>query len=263
MYTVLAVGMLHLNRYSPNKERSLAETFFWKNAINLYQRELSSKVTRENVDALLSSCMFMGVATVCPENFQIADSWVLTNRPEGMNWLCLQSGIRCILELSKPLIPYSIWASVFEKINKDEGGMFELEGIQGREGLDSDMADLCGFDEFTTEDNNVYYAPARYLSALMLLEHNGKNAWMCTSFMGRLECSFLDLARIRDPVALILLSNWMGLMCLLAQWQPWVEGRIRKECIAICMFLEHSSDPRILRLLQFPALSCGYELMAS
>lgn len=263
MYTILAVGMLHFNRVSPDQERSLAESYFWQKAINLYQKELTSNVTQENVDALLSSCMFMGVATVCPENFKTEDSWVLTNKPQGMNWLCLQSGLRCILALSKPFIPNSIWASAFAEIGQEEGDMFELEGIQGREGLDPDLADLCGIDDYTTENNNVYYAPALYLKSMMLLEHTPRKAWQCATFMGRLECGFLDLARVRDPAALILLSNWMGLMCLLSQWQPWVEGRIRKECVAICMFLEHSSDPRVLRLLQFPALSCGYELMAS
>ncbi|KAJ5223612.1 hypothetical protein N7468_008154 [Penicillium chermesinum] len=177
MYTVLAVGMLHLNRFNPSKERSLAETYFWQKAINLYQRELSSNVTQENVDALLSSCMFMGVATVCPENFKTEESWVLTNRPEAMNWLCLQSGLQCILALSKPYISNSIWASAFEEVSQDEGGIFDLGGIQGREGIDPDIAAFCCFDDETTKDNNVYYTPARYLTSLMLLERNKRNAW--------------------------------------------------------------------------------------
>ena len=83
-----------------------------------------------------------------------------------------------------------------------------------------------------------------------------------TTFMGRLECDFLALCRKRDVRALIILVQWMGLMCAVAEWQPWIEGRIRAECIAICMFLEHSTDPMILRLLKFPAEACGYRLTA-
>jgi hypothetical protein len=35
---------------------------------------------------------------------------------------------------------------------------------------------------------------------------------------------------------------------------------VRSECVAICMFLEASPDPRILELLEFPAEACGYAM---
>ena len=259
MYTILGVAMLHMNRVSPTKERSIAESFFWQRAIQLYQAELSSKVHPANVDALLSSCMLMGVMTICPEHFHPTESWVLTNRPEAMNWLALQSGLQCILNLAKPFIPGSIWGNAFAYLNKEERQIFESVE-QGREGLDSDLADLCGIDELSTEKTNVYYSPLRILAPLFELEKTLPNAGHCASFMGRLECDFLSLLRQRDPPALVIMAQWMGLMCSLADLQPWVEGRIRGECIAICMFLEHSLDPRILRLLQFPAKECGYQL---
>lgn len=259
MYTILGVGILHINRLSPNKERSIAETYFWQRALKLYQAALSSKVHRDNVDALLSSCMLMGVTTICPEHFQPTDSWVLTNRPEGLNWLALQSGIRCIIELAAPYIPDSIWATAFAAVNKEERQIFD-QVEQGREGLDQDLADLCGIDDFTTEKTNIYYSPLRILTPLMELERSLPNAGHCASFMGRLECDFLSLLRQRDPPALLILAQWMGLMCSLVEYQPWIEARIRGECIAICMFLEHSADPRVLRLLRFPSEECGYEL---
>ncbi|KAJ5128306.1 C6 transcription factor [Penicillium atrosanguineum] len=259
MYTILGVAMLHMNRVSPNKERSIAESFFWQRAIELYQAELSSKIHQANVDAILSSCMLMGAMTICPEHFDPTESWVLTNRPEAMNWLALQSGIQCILNLAGPFIPGSIWANAFAYLNKEERQIFE--GIeQGREGLDSDLADLCGIDEFTTDKTNIYYSPLRILTPLFELEKTVPNAGHCASFMGRLDCDFLSLLRQRDSPALVILAQWMGLMCSLAELQPWIEGRIRGECIAICMFLEHSPDPRILQLLKFPAKECGYQL---
>jgi hypothetical protein len=261
MYTILGVGMLHMNRFSPKKERSVAEAYFWQRAIQLYQAELSSQVHQANVDALLSSCMLMGVTSICPEHFEPTESWVLTNRPEGMNWLALQSGLRCILKLAAPYIPGSIWATAFAHANKEERQIFDGPA-RGREGLDPDLADLCGIDDSATEKTNIYYSPLRILTPLLGLEKTGPNAGHCASFMGRLECDFLSLLRKRDPPALIILAQWMGLMCSLAEIQPWIEGRIRGECIAICMFLEHSADPRILRLLQFPAAECGYELQS-
>lgn len=109
MYTILGVGMLHYNRYSPNKERSVAESYLWQHAITLYQKALTSKIRPENVDALLSTCMLMGIMTICPEKFEPTDSWVLTNRPEAMNWLALQSGLKTILTLASPYLSISIW----------------------------------------------------------------------------------------------------------------------------------------------------------
>ncbi|KAF4240585.1 hypothetical protein CNMCM6457_007163 [Aspergillus fumigatiaffinis] len=261
MYTILGVGSLHLSRIRPqNQTWRLAEIYFWQQAIKAYQAALSSKVCPQNVDALLSTCMFMGITSVCPDRFEPTDSWVLTNAPGAMNWLCLQSGIRTIIELAGPYIQSSIWASAFQQTHKEEVQLYEEGVTQGREGLDPDLADLCGVDDSTTASMNPYYEPLRLLAATSHLEKNLKNAAQCASFMGRLQNEFLALLRERDPPALLILAQWMGLMCTLSEWQPWVEGRIRGECKAICMYLEHSADPRIQRLLLFPASACGYHL---
>jgi hypothetical protein len=204
--------------------------------------------------------MFMGITSVCPDRFEPTDSWVLTNAPGAMNWLCLQSGIRIIIELAGPYIQSSIWASAFQQTHKEEVQLYEEGVTQGREGLDPDLADLCGVDDSTTASMNPYYEPLRMLTVISHLEKNLKNAAQCASFMGRLENNFLALLRERDPPALLILAQWMGLICTLSEWQPWIEGRIRGECKAICMYLEHSADPRIQRLLLFPASACGYHL---
>jgi hypothetical protein len=259
MYTILAVGTLHLNRISPdNKMRQYAETYFWQRAIKLYQAALSSNVTRQNVDHLISTCMFMGIGTLCPEDIKPTDSWVLSDRPGAMNWLCLQSGLKCIIDLAGPYLDTSIWGSAFQQTHKEEVQLYDQGVQQGREGLNPDLADLCGVDEFTTAETNPYYKPLRVLASIFGLERNFENSAQCATFMGRLENDFVALLRIRDPPALLILAQWMGLMCTLSHWQPWIEGRARAECIAICMYLEHSTDFRVLRLLQSSASACGY-----
>ncbi|KAL4889098.1 hypothetical protein BDV59DRAFT_121934 [Aspergillus ambiguus] len=261
MYTILGVGLLHLNRVSPGSHlRRLAEAHFWQQAISLYQKALNTNVSQDNIDAILSACIFMGITSLCPENFSPTDSWVLTNKPGAMNWLCLQCGLRCILGIARPYVASSIWAIPFADTAREEFDMFDCGSRTGRDGLDPDMADLCGVDDFTTEATNPYYAPLTYISELSKLEKNATNASICTSFMGRLDHDFLALLRERDVPALIILSHWMGMMCSMSQWQPWVEGRIRAECIAICIYLENTTDLRIQRLLEFPAESCGYNL---
>ncbi|RHZ51854.1 hypothetical protein CDV55_101552 [Aspergillus turcosus] len=264
MYTILGAGSLHLSRIRPqNQILRRAEAYFWQQAIHTYQTALSSKVSPGSVDALLSTCMFMGLSSLCPDSFEPTDSWVLTNAPGAMNWLCLQSGLRVIIELAGPYIQSSIWASAFQQTHQEEVQLYE-EGVpQGRDGLDPDLADLCGIDDSTTELTSPYYKPLKMLAVIFPLEKNMKNASQCATFMGRLENSFLALLRERDPPALLILAQWMGLMCTLSEWQRWVEGRIRGECKAICMYLEHSTDPRIQRLLRFPASACGYHLAYS
>lgn len=264
MYTILGAGSLHLSRIRPqNQILRRAEAYFWQQAIHTYQAALSSKVSPQSVDALLSTCMFMGLLSLCPDRFEPTDSWVLTNAPGAMNWLCLQSGLRVIIELAGLYIQSSIWASAFQQTHQEEVQLYEERVSPGRDGLDPDLADLCGIDDSTTELTSPYYKPLRMLAAIFPLEKNMKNASQCATFMGRLENSFLALLRERDPPALLILAQWMGLMCTLSEWQRWVEGRIRGECKAICMYLEHSTDPRIQRLLRFPASACGYHLAYS
>ncbi|KAI9042502.1 Zn(II)2Cys6 transcription factor domain-containing protein [Aspergillus affinis] len=260
LYTILGVGMLHLNRASRSRDagQRCAEAHFWQQAIRLYQDALLPGVNQKNFDALISTCMFMGVVSICPENFEPTDSWVLTNNPADMNWLCLQSGLRCLLEPAARYLPGSIWETAFKGYEEVECQLFNYDDQVGRQGLDPLFADFCGIDDLSTAMTSPYYTPLRQITTLIQLDKNMPNAARCTTFMGRLEFEFLDLLRSRDPPALIILAHWMGLMCLLTEWQPWVEGRLRKECAAICMYLERSSDPRIPPLLEFPALACGY-----
>ncbi|EAW11062.1 Zn(II)2Cys6 transcription factor [Aspergillus clavatus NRRL 1] len=262
MYTILGVGSLHLSRMRPQTQvYRLAEAYFWQQAIKAYQEALLGRVTAQNVDALISTCMFMGITSICPDHFQPTDSWVLSGNPGAMNWLSLQSGLRCILKLAGPYIPSSIWASAFQQTHREEVQLYDEAILQGREGLDPDLADLCQVDDSTTALTNPYYEPLRLLAAIFTLDRNPKNAAQCATFMGRLENKFLALLRARDVPALLILAHWMGLMCTLAEWQPWIEARIRGECTAICIYLEYSTDPRVLRLLQFPASACGYPLV--
>ncbi|KAI9924244.1 hypothetical protein ASPWEDRAFT_174111 [Aspergillus wentii DTO 134E9] len=259
LHTIIGAGLLHINRKSPpTPTRRVAEAYFWQQAIQRYQKALQGKVSQDNVDALLSTCMLMSVNSLCPEKFSPSDSWVLSPKPGAMNWLCLQSGLRCILELADPYIPGSIWYNAFKESQKIEGAIHDDR--VGRADLDPILADLCDIDDSTTSDSNPYHSPVQMVSIMMGLERNAINSGVFTTFVGRLEHDYLDLLRERDERALILLAYWMGLMCSVSQWQPWIEGRIRGECVAICMFLEGSLDPRILGLLHFPATACGYTL---
>ncbi|KAL3470284.1 hypothetical protein BJX99DRAFT_264342 [Aspergillus californicus] len=261
LYTILGCGILHMNRMSPGIEsRELAEAYFWQQAQGLYSQALNCNVSEKNVDALLSACMLMGVTSIIPPKFEIQDSWIFTGRSSDLNWLAIQGGLNTILQVADKYIAGSIWGTAFGQSTKIETILFKYEVKQGREGLHPALADLCEINESTTEETSPYYFPLKILSPLLELEANAENASHCTTWMGRINAAFVNLCRQKDTKALVILAYWMGLMCSLSQWQPWVEGRVRRECIAVCIYLESIADPVIYPFLKFPASAAGYTL---
>lgn len=128
----------------------------------------------------------------------------------------------------------------------------------GRVGLDLDLADICGITDDTTVDSSPLLWPLRMLMGLLSLERSPDSLQRYNTWMGRIENPFYECLCRKETPALILLAWWLGLMCSVEEW--WVETRVRSECTAICMFLEDSSDPLVLKMLEFPASCCGYLL---
>ncbi|KAL4930245.1 Zn(II)2Cys6 transcription factor domain-containing protein [Aspergillus undulatus] len=262
MYTILGCGILHMNRMSPlNEPREVAEAYFWQRALRLYSRALQTRVDEKNVSALISACMLMGITSLIPQKFSIQDSWVFTSRPSDLNWLAIQGGLATILKVAGKYVPGSIWGVPFAHNHVDESKMFRYEITKGREGLHQGLCDLCGITEDTDDESSPYWYPIKLLTPYLELEPNMQNAALCATWMGRIDPVFVNLCRDRDPRALVILSWWMGLMCSLSEWQPWVEGRVRQECIAVCIYLESMADPVILPFLEYPAAAAGYTLM--
>ncbi|KAL4762862.1 Zn(II)2Cys6 transcription factor domain-containing protein [Aspergillus foveolatus] len=263
MYTLLGCGVLHMNRVSPgNESRELGEAYFWQRAVQLYSAALQHPINQHNVSGLISASILIGVTSLAPLKFEIQDSWVFTGRGSDLNWLAIQGGLACILKHAGQYVPGSIWGVPFSHSHEIESQLFRYEITKGREGLHPDLADLCGITDETDDQTSLYWFPIKLLSPFLELEVNAQIASQCTTWMGRLEPPFVNLCRERDPRALVILAYWMGLMCSMSQWVPWVEGRIRKECIAVCIYLESLGDPVIRPFLEFPAAAAGYTLIS-
>lgn len=110
----------------------------------------------------------------------------------------------------------------------------------------------------STVQNNPYLAPLRLLSPLCQTKCTIENLTSYFIFSSRFPDEFEALLRGKDPRALLLLAFWYGLIGVHDGW--WTVKRAKIECTAICMLLEKDPDPRIRRLLSFPAHACGYEL---
>ncbi|KAL2863788.1 Zn(II)2Cys6 transcription factor domain-containing protein [Aspergillus lucknowensis] len=260
MHSIIAVAISRLRQTVPDTETSmtkytLLEAHHWQRAIRQYSAELQSPITRENMDPLFSACLLMTVNSFGLETYNPRQSFVFSAQPaESLNWLFVQSGLRHLLGRAAQWSRKSIWWEMFMDSRHKS---FEDQRT-GREGLHPDLADLCGITEFSTFQNNPYLWPLRMLTPLLKLEPSAKTFPQITTFMGRLFPDYYERLIMKDPPALILLSWWLALMLSVDLW--WVNVRARSECVAICMYLEDSDDPLILRLLEYPAQVSGYLL---
>ena len=96
------------------------------------------------------------------------------------------------------------------------------------------------------------------LSSMLKLDLTREYPLKLTSFIPRLSSEFTSLLLQKDPKALVILCYWFAKMRELKLW--WIPLRASLECTAICMYLENSNHPRIVRLLEYPAECCGYLL---
>ncbi|KAJ5842712.1 Aflatoxin biosynthesis regulatory protein [Penicillium rubens] len=257
MHAIIASATTHLCALVPdNRDYRLAEAYHWQQTINQYSTEVSTNITRENMDKLYSVCLMISMHSFIQETFNPHASFVFTTDPTALTWLRLQGGLRYLLARTHRWLPQSMWWTIFME-SRDPSMDFE-DKRPGRVGLDPDLADLCGITEDSTVEGNVFLWPLRMLMGLLPFERGPGSFRVYNTWMGRLEGPFYECLLRKEPAALVLLAWWLGLMCYVEQW--WVETRVRSECTAICMFLEDSCDPLVLRLLEFPALCCGYLL---
>ncbi|KAF7590470.1 hypothetical protein BBP40_002815 [Aspergillus hancockii] len=257
MHTIIGAATSHLRRiYPEDSSYTMVEAYHWQKAIKQYSHEISTAVGPHNMDSLYSACLMMTIHSFGLEIYNPRSSFVFSDDPEALNWLMLQSGLRHLLELTIPWVTQSIWWDVFKQSR--EGNPLYDDHRPGRIDLHPGLADICGIDDMTTEETNPYHWPLRMLTPLLTLERSIKTFTHYTNFMGRLLPDFYGKLLQKDPPALIILSWWLSLVLSVDVW--WMETRAKSECVAICMYLEESDEPRILKLLEFPAQTCGYLL---
>lgn len=258
MHAVLGAALTtgrFINR--DKQQRQISEGYHWQQAIRLYQQDLVSPIGPHNMDQLLSTCILLSIVSFSEHEYNPRDSWLFSTDNQSLNWLLVQSGLRYLIYATIPWLKDSIWRKPFAESDADNKHAFD-DHRPGPEGLHPELAQLCDIYETTTEDDNAYHWPLRLLTPLMKLETNRHNFTNLCGFMGRMEPSYLELLKKRDERAVLLFGYWLAKVC--EDSACYAYPRWHSECLAICMFLEHSHDPRILRLLRFPAERCGYVL---
>jgi hypothetical protein len=233
--------------------------YHWHRAITLFQKEINQPIGLHNMDAILSTCMLLAILAFTCDDQSLAGSWIFSPTQSTTNWLYVQSGLSGILSKCAAHIDQSIWIPVLNDAD-DHKGTFSNKS-PGAEGLPDAFVDLCEIDAWSNGENNPYHLPLRTLSALLNIQPSVANYCKLVTFIGRISGRYRDLVQQKDARALLILSYRFGLMCGVDQW--WIQTRVRTESMAICMFLEHHHDSRIVKLLEFPAQACGYSLRSS
>ncbi|KAE8406436.1 hypothetical protein BDV37DRAFT_281025 [Aspergillus pseudonomiae] len=256
LYSIMAVASTHWACALPSDPtHTLIATRFRHKATRVYREQLQLPIDRDNMDTLITSCILIAMFSFSAETTTPLDSWIFSDDPANMNWLSVQGGLRCLLEITKPWMKESIWNEPFQESSNYE---YADDHRMGREDLDPDLADLCDITETTTEETNPFHWPLRMLCPLLRIPRHKCGASRITNFMGRLLPDFVHLLAAKEPRALLILSYWLALMCIsVDEW--WVGPRVTLECQAICMYLEACGDRRIVELLEFPARACGYK----
>lgn len=257
MHAILGVATTSVSGACNTNGRSYktAEAYHWQHAIRGYQEALMAPVGKKNMDQLMSTCILVGILSFSDQYYDPYESWVFSSNPRDLNWLLVQGGLKYLLQFTWPFLRESIWQEVFSE--SDDDRLFD-NYPGGVEHLHQGLREFCCIDETSTEENNPFYWVIRMLTPLLDLEMGGFGFTKLCGFMGRLEAPFTDYLIAKDTRALLILGHWLGKMC--EDEISWAYPRCHAECTAICMYLENHEDPRVLKLLEYPAEKCGYLL---
>ncbi|EEP79295.1 predicted protein [Uncinocarpus reesii 1704] len=255
MHAMIACSITHLQHVVPSYRPRAPAEYHWNRAISLFTEQLNGPIDSSNIDAIISTCMLLAIHSFTSSNDTSSGAtWVFSPPDTAANWLYVAGGLHAVLGKSGAHGQRTIWDPVFEHSeNYFNNSTFDIQDIPPA------FRELCDIDKSTDSSNNPYYTPLRTLFILMRLEPSGANFAKLVIFVGQMLSGYRDLVQGRDHRALLILAYWFGLMCGVDQW--WIQDRVRSECRAICKYLERSAaDPRIIQLLDFPALACGYVL---
>ncbi len=229
-------------------------------ALLTFRQRLSSPITSHQVDAILTSCVLLNTIAFSTSNHRSSKASFLTGTGD-LQWLTVQVGLKTIMSDVRGLLKGTSWATVYKKENScfqgDSRAPFDDDSIMPVD-IPDDVKTLYGINEGSTSRQNPYYLVLRSLVPLLTSDPLDTSLTQLMTVVHRFKPEFYELLRSKDLRALLLLAQWLGLMCKVNLW--WVSSRARSECVACCKYLDASGDETIRRFLSLPAACCGHQL---
>jgi hypothetical protein len=258
MHVVQSVTAIH-DRYLSvpfNSRPSTTEVYHWSRAAALFNQKLSLPVHPLDRDALWATAMLLGTAAFSwIEASKPEEAWPLKRpEPSDLEWLRMSDGKMAVWNITDPMRPDSIFHILADDSKVDF--VLLVATRSGIEGIPSAFIQLYGLDNWSTADNNPYYAAVQTLFSLLPIKCDQSTMATFLTFITHMKPDFKRLLEQKDPHALLLLAYWYAMVCR-SVW--WITRRATLECQATCLYLEryHADKIAIQELLQVPKMRCG------
>lgn len=260
MHIVQALTAIH-DRYlsvSPSLLHTTTEPYHLFRAAALFNRKLSAPVQPRDRDALWTTALLLGAATLSSiEASNPEDAWPLKHpEPSDLEWLGMSEKKTIIWNLTNPRRPDSVFHVLANEYKTCYPLFSATKARSGIEGIPSVFIQLYGLDNCSATNNSPYYNAVQALAPLLSIECDQSNVGIFLRFISHVQPEFKELLEKKDPRALLALAYWYAKVSG-SVW--WIERRAILECQAICMYLEryHAGESTIQELLWFPKMRCG------
>ena len=248
MHGSLAVTAVH-DRYlgiTPTNRRSVRESYHWCQCTTLFNKWLcQTSIKEEDKDPLWAAAGILGILTFSSINTGSPEkAWPL-KAPESsdLEWLRLGTGKMALWGLVDPTRPESVFRGMFETF----ASMRMPVPAKGTNGVSVELVQLCGLNESSTPENNLYFTVAHGLSRLLEMPKDENSLGRVLMVSNQMHNEFASCLEKKDPVALLLLCLWYT-RARKSKW--WIDLRARYEVPAICAYLQRlGADAAIQALL--------------
>lgn len=250
MHSMLAVSALHLNHFG-NKDYRRTGLTHLQVALPKFRESVAGPISPQESPHILYSAMMITLHYFCINSRSVTDSWVFSSAPDRLDWLVVQQGLNPLFSATRKHHTDTYMTPIFKLVDGDQAA---------ESGVPTGLLELCGYTPTSTVEElarNPYAAPLQQLNALMPLERNLASVLKGLRLMASFDKNFFALISANDPRALLIMSYGFALMCNVELW--WTQPRARRDCWAICSYLDTLGDKNIRPLLGFPARACGYE----
>ncbi len=237
----------------------MAEASHWQHAAAAFQTELAAPMRPDNADAVLLTSMLLNLMSFAfLESRDPRDSWVFSTATDRLDWLRIQLGFLPLLTNARPFCDASVLAPVLTALDDREWPFARpfWEESSDLSKVYPAFVRLCGLESLARPETSPYYLPLRVLSPMLPLPRTLDNLLTFSTFLGSVHDAFFALLVANDEKALLILGYWLGLMCGIERW--WCEERVRRDCTAICMYLDERGSPAIKALLDWMAWACEF-----
>ncbi|GIZ38246.1 hypothetical protein CKM354_000166700 [Cercospora kikuchii] len=252
----LAIAALHLTA-SGVKLYEKAQFYNLSRALQEFQKAIEKPIAKEDSDPLVMTSMMINILYFfCDQRTGEYESWLCSKDPQRLSWLCVQQGMGAILSQTRPYHCRSGLLSFFAVAPKPV--------TRGRQ-LPEQFWDICNVTDPIGPrgvHTNPYHDILHCLALLMPLEPGLNSLIKYMHLCARIYPAFIALVEENDHKALLILGYWFALLTSVGDlW--WCTLRAKRDCLAICTYLDLLGDETIRSLLHFPASACGYILQDS